>query len=529
MKTDNNKQGAYINNHMIEHYVLLWLMAMGLTTALQSCQGYRQVSTEVLEVMEQDATISASYNGDHNLKVTVDVPQVGPDRLVDSVLEFINRQLYETCEEYACHEDGKAIFTPEEIFTDDADHLLCRYMEKYQPQIPNNRWKVLDVSLKMEAQTTSYVTYGMRIVHCAPSMECGSEKFFFSFAKRDGHLVREIISHENLVHFYEDYPEYKTVGNEPWTDSPEWENPPNIISGKSIFGLLEDHFTHVTMGPAENPILLNYPYGQIYSYLPHEVQGLVVQKKENELMLPSYLPTYSEDGNAWMETDSATLALVGHIRVPGGDIADTLARHEPGLEIYPKRVHSIETSEGPTVYLFIYSRGHLLFCDEALACKVADGYYGLSPEKLFSIDGQKDSIVSSIWYDQLVEVSSGFPFSEMDENRFGIHYDSFSKRLYIPIMESHEKGTEFENCLRYTGRFEVLSFNGKEFVPNGTDGAWWLHPDLREYKRTISNLITTHGIEQTDLMPDGTSRHVSWRGAKTLDDLRKRPDKVYVR
>jgi len=60
------------------------------------------------------------------------------------------------------------------------------------------------------------------------------------------------------------------------------------------------------------------------------------------------------------------------------------------------------------------------------------------------------------------------------------------------------------------------------------DGAWWLYPALRNYKRTISNKKTDEGYEQIDLMPDGTYRRAVWKGAKTLDDLRRKPDEVKV-
>lgn len=108
---------------------------------------------------------------------------------------------------------------------------------------------------------------------------------------------------------------------------------------------------------------------------------------------------------------------------------------------------------------------------------------------------------------QLEEASNGFPYEEVDENRFGIHYDWLKKRLYVPVMEHHEEGSGFENCLRYTGRY-VLQFNGKA----GTDGAWWLNPDIRNYKRTVSNKKTCDSIEQIDLMPDGTYRSALERG-----------------
>jgi hypothetical protein len=135
-----------------------------------------------------------------------------------------------------------------------------------------------------------------------------------------------------------------------------------------------------------------------------------------------------------------------------------------------------------------------------------------------------------MWYDQPLEASGGFPFDEFDENRFGLHYDWITERLYYPILENHDPDSEFANtsCLRYTGRFEVLQFNGKEFVPAADDGAWWLNKDLRNYKRTVSNKKNPDGIEQIDLLPDGTYRRAFWKGAKTLDDLRKKPDEVNV-
>jgi hypothetical protein len=235
------------------------------------------------------------------------------------------------------------------------------------------------------------------------------------------------------------------------------------------------------------------------------------------------LPVRSEDGKAWMKVDTICHALIGYYNAEDRILVDTLAHEYPGLEIYPKCVHSIDASDGSSVYLFLYSRGHLLYEDEVQSYVIDE--YGFRPLTLF-LYGQWDCKISCMWYDQLVAASDGFPYDEFDEKRFGIHYDRPSKNLYIPIMEHHEKDSGFENCLRYTGRFEVLHFNGEEFVPADEDGAWWLHPSMRNYKRTISNKRTTDGYEQIDLMPDGTYRHAFWQGAKTLDDLQKKPNNM---
>lgn len=235
----------------------------------------------------------------------------------------------------------------------------------------------------------------------------------------------------------------------------------------------------------------------------------------------------SEDGLAWMEVDTLHHALVGCYRASEGLCVDTLTRYEPQMEAYPKRVHSIVASDSSMVYLFIYSRGHLLHFDEAQTYVFDE--YGFRPLTLFLYEYQWDCRVSCLWYDQLVAASDGFPFDDEEEDidRFGIHYDIPSRNLYIPVMEHHEKGSEFENCLRYTGRFDILHFDGEEFtLADKDDGAWWLHPDLRNYRRTISNRKTDEGYEQIDLMPDGTYRRAVWKGAKTQDDLCKMPDEI---
>lgn len=50
--------------------------------------------------------------------------------------------------------------------------------------------------------------------------------------------------------------------------------------------------------------------------------------------------------------------------------------------------------------------------------------------------------------------------------------------------------------------------------------------DLRNYKRTVSNRLIADGIEQIDLLSDGTYRTVVWKEAETIYDLREKPDEV---
>lgn len=245
----------------------------------------------------------------------------------------------------------------------------------------------------------------------------------------------------------------------------------------------------------------------------------------------SYLerPIISDDGKARMDTINNSIVC----RIETGDkvFVDTLLSCESGIGVYPKYAYSLKGKGGCTIYLFIYSKGHLFFYDEVAVFAVQKD--GEVERRQFIVKDEKDTKMGCMWWNQLVAASNGFPYDyedSPDEERFGIHFVSSLQSLYIPIMDQHDPGSEFANtsCLQYTGRFGVFRFNGTDFWYDASDGAWWLYPDLRNYKRTISNRRTSEGIEQIDLMSDGTYRQAMWKDADSLDDLRKKPDEVII-
>ena len=148
---------------------------------------------------------------------------------------------------------------------------------------------------------------------------------------------------------------------------------------------------------------MKIPYSQILSYLTPEAQALV--EGMGEVVFPTDAPCYSENGEVWMELDTINQALLAHVEVAEGTTTDTLTHYEPEMEIYPKTVHFIG-SEDEIVYLFIYSQGHMLYYDEAMTCVLDED--GLRPATLFSVESERDSVISGMWYYQLVEASNGF-------------------------------------------------------------------------------------------------------------------------
>ena len=502
------------------------LLIVSYIATLFGCQSSSQINTSDLEFVELNDTIRGGQEENNYCWASfkVDVPVHGPRVLVDSLMALVNREVYKMCEyciEFNKRPDEYVAYTEKEMFTNDGKQLLSHYLKRYKPLLEDSLWNTFSLELKMEAQTAKYLTYGLVFYHCGAS--CGSEKYFYTFDKSDGHQVKDIISHENIVNFLKDYPEYTSIDNDPWFGRTGWQFSPKDDSSKYGYGMLDDHFSLAIQDCGNHFLLINFPYSQIFSYLSPEAQALVERHEENEPMLPAYLSP--KNAEVFLEADTVNYALIGCVNVAGGVIRDTLLHYDPALEIYPKRVYYMGTS----VFLLTYSFGHLLYQDEAMTCTLDDNSH-LRPVALFSIESKKDSVVTCMWYDQPLEASGGFPFDELDDDRFGIHYDWFTRRLYCPILEDHDPDSEYANtsCQRYTGRFEVLQFNGEEFILTDDDGAWWLNKDLRNYKRTISNKKTGDGIEQIDFMPDNTYRRAFWKGAKTLDDLRKKPDEVMV-
>ena len=80
--------------------------------------------------------------------------------------------------------------------------------------------------------------------------------------------------------------------------------------------------------------------------------------------------------------------------------------------------------------------------------------------------------VGVMWWDARVDACEGYPpdlKGYPDCDRDGIRFDASSKRLYVPIMDYHGEDSEFTGCPIYTGHFNVLEFDGQEFVYIGDD------------------------------------------------------------
>lgn len=254
------------------------LIVAGFMAALSGCKSGNQINALDLEVVEQTDSVQGGHEGNSDCwaSFNVDVPVNGPQVLVDSVMALVNREVYKMCEyciEFDKDPDEYVAYSQEEIFTKDGKQLLSHYLEKYKPLIVDSLWNTFGLELKLEAQTEKYVTYGMEFLHCGGS--CGSEKYYFTFDKSDGHQVRGIISHENLVSFFKDHPEYSSIDDAPQSGTTVWQFFPVDDDSNYEYGLLDDHFTFAIHGSGNHYLPLSVPYDHIFSYLSPEAQALV--------------------------------------------------------------------------------------------------------------------------------------------------------------------------------------------------------------------------------------------------------------
>lgn len=258
-----------------------WLLSF-FVVVMVTIMGCRSIQTEPsknLVVVEQTDTIrGGNEENEHEwVAFNVDIPVNGPQMLMDSLLVFVNKHLYEACESNVHPDEDIVAFNKEDMFTDDGERLFGYYMEKYKPLIQDSLWRTFGMTMKMEAQAETFVTYGLEFFYCGAG--CSSDKYYYTFDKSDGHQIKEIISHDNLVRFFKDYPEYAV--NEDYS----WEFNPNNDYINSCYGLLEDCFSLVILGAYNHYFSVKIPLNRISSYLSPEVQTLLEQNEGGEALV----------------------------------------------------------------------------------------------------------------------------------------------------------------------------------------------------------------------------------------------------
>ena len=139
------------------------MIVFAVSLLLQGCCFRTLVETSPLLVVEEQHTeVQANKSNNYacEAQFTIDVPVKGPRVLVDSVMAFLNKELYHAFENGLDLGIGKVKFDQKKIVSNDAENLLSHYRDIYEPLLKEELDYTLSFTLKMEAQTESFVTYG---------------------------------------------------------------------------------------------------------------------------------------------------------------------------------------------------------------------------------------------------------------------------------------------------------------------------------------------------------------------------------
>lgn len=209
---------------------------------------------------------------DCGLDVIADLPVKGPKKLVDSITLFLNEELYEYFED----SPDKNYHLPfKNVFSTDIPHLLKHYRKAYSPYFDVKNPDICEFSthcleLNMVTQTATYVTYEVVYVYFGEGLE--ENRDWVTFAKSDGHRLKEVITKENMLRFFQDYPEIRDNGI--WSDIQFTQNEYGIVHPFHV-GLLNDTLAFQYIWAPGIFDLFKYDLAPLIPYLTDEAQSFV--------------------------------------------------------------------------------------------------------------------------------------------------------------------------------------------------------------------------------------------------------------
>ena len=203
----------------------LWLLLTGVMIFATVGCGEQKKNVKEDYTVSQDLAVkavadSASISGissssesisGYRLGAKVDYPIGGPQPLADSVRQFVKRELYCMFDwNYSLDNPDEKLHIPfEKVCEWKGDNIVTDFINNYRPLYENEEIGIGEISLnlKLVAQTETFVTYYAEETDCGGS--CNHSYDFYTFRKRDGELLGEILSKKDLSKFVKTYPQYK--------------------------------------------------------------------------------------------------------------------------------------------------------------------------------------------------------------------------------------------------------------------------------------------------------------------------------
>lgn len=216
---------------------------------------------------------------DRHFSITADLPIsnnlfVDPDSqyLSKPISSLINQELHSLLDDLSPERSeqekkeyyGQSLTSPEEPIYD-LDGITDEYQNLKEESV-GGQW----ISFSLIAQTESFVTYGLEHCHCGGS--CGSEFYCYTFSKKDGCRVNNLITWEDIKRFVKDHPNVKHPFGQ-W----QFETENDYMNDFHLYdaGLLSDGLLLVNEDQVNHYVVGKIAYEDVLPYLSQEAQELV--------------------------------------------------------------------------------------------------------------------------------------------------------------------------------------------------------------------------------------------------------------
>lgn len=223
------------------------------------------VKTVADTVLITGVSLSPDYVTGYELGAEVDFPANGPQPLTDSIRQFIIRELYRIFDWNIAEDDAeeKIHFPFEKVREWQGDNIVTVFINNYAPLYEKQDLGVgADyLNLKLVAQTETFVTYYAENTNCGVS--CNYCYTYYTFRKRDGHLLNDIVPDKKWKKYVKANPQYEVD-----------DDFQAVSFGMAKEGLLFG--IHILFSASDGfDIIDTIPYSKIKPYLSKEAQELI--------------------------------------------------------------------------------------------------------------------------------------------------------------------------------------------------------------------------------------------------------------
>lgn len=187
--------------------VLLVFAAGIMTLVLTGFNTLKKPRKQPLIVERQQCILQfmvGAYPGeDSDIGITIDVPISGDPVLVDSVMHFLNHELYG----FLDWSDQPHV-SQKKAYCAEPSHLLSHYQEAYKPYMTDTCYRIDDppcctnghyLSVTLLEQTQSFVTYQAMGLHIGEG-DCEYLQWT-TLDKSDGHRLAEVVDADHVNGF----------------------------------------------------------------------------------------------------------------------------------------------------------------------------------------------------------------------------------------------------------------------------------------------------------------------------------------